>query len=304
MTSKVILSGPAELDLIFEDDYVIAYGDGLYVFKKDGSQVFSRRDFKRIWKIALLPNHQIIVDFLDSMEYVILSTEDGKTRYRIKRPKMLFYAQKFDITNDGIFLYDLASSITHQYVIRIDLSTMNLCSYKLSVDLCSLQDSFVDQNDNFYVLQSRNGHVNEKTSECSIWLENTPNTFQCVSQWTLPFIPKKMEFCNSPNKVILAHANALYIYNTVSGVLSDNLANQQDFPLEHYFHLCRAKNQYLILTYDHTNVVFDAQHNTIIAKYFADFTQGCIVGNEYWICSDSGILRKPFPMIEGAMGQF
>ena len=38
--------------------------------------------------------------------------------------------------------------------------------------------------------------------------------------------------------------------------------------------------------------------NIVVDENKADYRFGCIVGNEYWVSTDAGILKKPFPYIE------
>ena len=55
---------------------------------------------------------------------------------------------------------------------------------------------------------------------------------------------------------------------------------------------------YITLMYDSVNVIIDLCARKMIARYKADYRFGCIVGNEYWVSTDAGILKKPFPYIE------
>ena len=59
-----------------------------------------------------------------------------------------------------------------------------------------------------------------------------------------------------------------------------------------------ATGRYLCLKYQTGNVILDTQNRSIAAQYAADYKQGCLIGNEYWICVNDRICRKPFPAFE------
>lgn len=300
MTTKTPLKLTGSFNLVYAYKYIIAYGDGLYVFRKDGTQIFSRNDLKYIYKVEVLSSNYMIVDCGSKTEYIILSLVDGKTLHSIKQPRMDYTAPRFSVSKDKHFVYDYAFLLLQCYVIRIDINTMSLCYYKLKEGMRATCDSICDVNGAFCVLQGQISASNDTVSEYSVWCEDPSNhTYYCKSKWDIPFHPSRIMFLENSNSIILANSNDLFSYDVSSKSLSTNIANTQEFPLEHHFFYCRIiNNQYLVLTYEHSNLVIDKKNGKIIARYFAHFTEGCIVENEYWICSDNKILRKPFPVIE------
>jgi hypothetical protein len=52
--------------------------------------------------------------------------------------------------------------------------------------------------------------------------------------------------------------------------------------------------------YQTVNVIIDIPARKVAAQYAGDLTRGCLIGNEYWICADGRICRKPFPTMEDA----
>ncbi len=56
--------------------------------------------------------------------------------------------------------------------------------------------------------------------------------------------------------------------------------------------------QYLSLMYDNVNVVIDWHERKMVARYAGKHMKGCLINDEYWISSEDGIRRVPFPLIE------
>ena len=64
-----------------------------------------------------------------------------------------------------------------------------------------------------------------------------------------------------------------------------------------YWKMIRTK-KYLCVMYDNVNVVVDWETGKMVARYVGHFKKGCLMDNEYWIFSDEGLRRMPFPLIE------
>ena len=56
--------------------------------------------------------------------------------------------------------------------------------------------------------------------------------------------------------------------------------------------------RYLCVKYQMGNVIIDISSRKVVAQYAANYKRGCLIGNEYWICVNDRICRKPFPAFE------
>ena len=47
-------------------------------------------------------------------------------------------------------------------------------------------------------------------------------------------------------------------------------------------------------------MIVDTKTRNIAAQYAAYYMRGCLIGNEYWVCVEDRVIRKPFPAMEEA----
>jgi len=93
----------------------------------------------------------------------------------------------------------------------------------------------------------------------------------------------------------------LHIYRPSTGSSIDLLENEfswqrpERFPSDCWLDIT---NRYLCLKYQTANVIIDIHARKVVAQYAAEYKRGCLVGNEYWICVNDRVCRKPFPAYE------
>ena len=107
-----------------------------------------------------------------------------------------------------------------------------------------------------------------------------------------------ISFLGSTNRIL---TNDLCIYDLATGTLTPILKPEVYSQLPHQT-ICDcwldSTERYLCLKYQKGNVIVDMQTRSIVAQYAAECTQGCLIGNEYWICINDQVCRKPFPVFE------
>ena len=158
---------------------------------------------------------------------------------------------------------------------------------------CILQYHFEEAEDIRNIQISKNGII-----ESCVVKENGSPTYKPLFFWEFPH-PRISKFFLGDIDTILTQD--LYVYTPSSGQLCDLIENRSVWnqtgqkPIDYRID---RKRQYLTLLCNTVNVIIDMNARKLVARYAAQYRFGCIVGNEFWVCTDQGVLRKPFPLIE------
>lgn len=289
-------------NLLCTDDIVIAYGNGIYVYRDTGELIFSRKDLKNVFKIAVLPDNRIVVECCKQKKFVILSLTTGEDIAQIPIPRRDYSSYNFALSNDGLFLYEYFFLNLQCYITRIQLDLYQIDFWELHPGLRSTSDIICDENDILCILQSNyeviadnelsiNGVRYEYFDAC----RGIGSAYYWKEKWIFPAPQFSSRFLNDTNTIL---TNDLCIYHVNTKEI-ERLINEDEIPESNFFSFRSVEDKYLIITYSDSNIVIERDSKKIIARYFAELTHGCVVGDQFWICCDGGIQRKPFPLIEG-----
>lgn len=316
MDIKELNCSKALFNLSSIGDYIIAYGDGLYVFTKKGKLVFAKELLKNIYKVAALPNNRIIVDCSKTRSYVIISLTDGDELCHIKQPKMDYSSLKFTVSKDGKFVYDYYFLKLICHIIKINVDEMSFDTVMLQPGLRATMDMICDDNGTLCILQGHNEMIaNDEISACGIRYEyfdpcmGCGNAYYWKAKWYYSYLNSKSLFFGTVDRIVtgdyyiydIPEKSKLFILEESNAIKikCPNLENGEPVIIDTDPFWCSVLNdRYVQFVCSESNIIVDKIHNRIVARYFSQATSGCVVGNEFWICSTEGILRKKFPFIE------
>ena len=294
-------------EIITCNDYIIFFGPELVIFQTDGTFIACRKDLGKVRKCVCVCADTLLVDYSSRNFYSLISLIDGSELWRTSQPKLDYTCGRFVLSPDKRYAYDLYTLRGKYCYVEIDLISGNLRKQRIKHDMRCVSDLACDQQGNPVFLEH---HYEESKNEAKKSVSK--NGTICVSakdrkythsfiqthQWELPY-PQIARFFLKNEDVVLTQDLQVYIPSTGEMYsLAENekpLGNPGGDPADYRLDM---KSQYLILMYDTVNVVVDCVAQRIVARYAAQYRFGHIVGNEYWICTDEGIIRKPFPIIE------
>ena len=301
--------------LISTNNHIIAYGNGLYVFTKKGALLFKNKTLKYIYKVAILPNNQIMVDCGKLRKYILISLDDGTELYRIEQPRMHSSPPKFTVSKDGRFVYDFFFYANTYSVIKMDVCEGSSEIVLLSHGLYATRDMICDNDGNLCILQCQIEEIAERTINIGgIRYEYFDHCFgagradQWKAKWYYPHRGHSPRFFGSVDKLIagtfifdIFEQGSEPIFKVINGeeLIVPQLENGEDVLLKSDPQYCETIDERYILLYcTDSNIIVDRMQNKIIARYFTE-AKGCIVDDEFWMCSKEGFMRKKFPLIEG-----
>lgn len=283
-------------------EYVVLYGKDLWIFKTNGAFVAHRPDIANPFKVAFLKGNHLLISG-GKNAYHLISLADGSTVWNIQQKKREGQTSNFAVSRSGLFAYDYYYWLDKSFLVQLDLQSGKKEEFAITEGLRSTWGIICDENDIPCLLQcqtdgDRDRYICHQGVLChNQSLTGGENTWKY--KWSTVDKVRPAGFLNNVDTIITDH---LTIYNPV---------NQHSYPLisekereylsKKPFLMFRKdlSQRYLTLVYQTANVVIDCWDRKVVACYTTvGYTLGCPVGNEYWVCIDRKIVRKPFPLIE------
>ena len=288
------------------EKYVVLRGKKLYVFRHDGSLVWRRADLKNVWKVSFLPDDRLLTD--GGNTYRILSLADGRDIWCYRQGKSESKSDSFAISPDRSFAFDICDWMDQYRVVRIDLRCLCAEEFKVASKLRVTKDALCDATGSLNILQTQydqkvDGQVSTNGVLC--WDQRAreeKEPFTWKDQWEFDGRRISSFFLGDTETILtndlhVFHRKTQKMYYLLENDINTHLPRS---PLQYGIDL---SGKYVTLMYDNENVVIDWQRRKVVARYAGQGTQGCLIGNHFWISSENGIQRKPFPLMEEALPQ-
>lgn len=282
--------------------FVVVLGKKLHVFSTAGTKLFSRNDITNPCKVAFLPNDLLLVD--GANKYWLISLAHGADVWVIPQPQKEFCPNfRFALSPCGKYSYDYYLNNGVYYFVRIDLEFGNIEKYAIQSGLRTTVGIQCDENGTPCLLQCHYSVIGDKrVSENGILYQYQElfspfDDYYWKYKWWLEGSQIACSFWENTEAVL---TNDLHVFYPRSGKMEYLLKNEKEWtpPALKPSAYSIEYNRFVTLKYRHSNVVIDLLERKIIAQYAGCDAGGCIVGNEFWISSESGIQRKPFPFME------
>lgn len=293
---------------------VLLSGKNLWLFRADGTFVARYKTIRGIYTAAFLPGNTVLVQSMKGF-YHHIALDDGQVLWSSeKKAKGVHAVQRFAISPDGTAVYNLHTvdfdrlyidriipekCIHEQFVVR----TGYRVSYEIFCDsdgvLCALQ-SQVQSNKQTEEFIERIAERQSGILAFSIDSEGVQSSWK--KKWT----------CESkPTKYLLGCDGSHVMYGDFSVLQLETMKEFYLLPEEERMKIpegsislhynatrCLLTVHYLA---KNLNIVVDCKNRRVVAKYEGDRTgfgtEGCVIGNEFWIGTSEGIIRKPFPCV-------
>ena len=283
-------------------DYIVFRGDDLVIFKMDGSFVARRSDLRNVTKIVSLGNDRLLLDDSWARTYAVISTKDGTDVWKIKYPKRDTSKFKFLISPDTTMAFDLYSDRYGDHLAMIDLEERKLEALDLKVGLSCVADLDFDENGELCLLETQGEMIEDEHMSSNGIRYIRPDdidpggAYYWKNKWQSTFV-SHARFFFGDTETILTDDLQLYHHRTGQSIpLLDDDRFDKNARLSSW--IKTTCGRYIILRYQRMHVVVDIQTRKMVARYQASYRNGCLIGDEYWICTEEGIVRKPFPLIE------
>lgn len=305
MEFKEISKVKGEYAISVFGEYIVFFGKDIVIFHNSGVRIARKKHLRNIYKVAVLSENRIIIDCGSPGAYVILSLTDGAEICQIKYPKLGYTNSHFAVSPDCSVIYDCYCLKEDFYLFRIDLTTNESQSIYLQRGLGAITDIICDKDGvpclleaHFEMVAGRHISINgvRYVYEDSL----VPgDAFYWKEKWPLDFPDISSMFWKDADTVLTEGLNIYQIRSKEKRQLcaeGEDLKQFCPYPISDLV-MCQD-GRYVILVYSNMDVIFDTVTWKVVARYAKNFYHGCLINNEYWICTEEGVQRKPFPCLE------
>lgn len=314
---SITLKTVKDCSMIYSNgESVLLFGKNLWVFRADGSFVAKHKTIRNPSKCAFLPGNKALIDGGGDGSYHYISLDSGEIIWStLKKGRRYLESTRFAVSPDGSTVYDIC------YIGFQELKVDRLCpemqlhdSYLSNDTLRVSNDIFCQADGSLCILQSHlivdpqdpYAKINPPTRQNGIlkvdfssgvpqqcWYKRWESDGRCYNP---------MLGCDGSH---ILHADfTVKDMNTAETI--DLLENENDFvpPRETFTWHFDEQRKILIATYvgENSNVLIDCKARKRIAQYtkteIGTGYKGCLIGNEYWVGTPTGVIRKEFPIIE------
>ncbi|MBR2421624.1 MAG: hypothetical protein IKB09_04650 [Oscillospiraceae bacterium] len=289
---------------------VLVFSKTLWIFQTDGSFVTHQKAVRYPRKAAFLQDNTAILEA--NSTYFHIDLTDGSVLWSNPRKKGICPSiNQFAVSPDGTVVFDF--QYMKDSVVRID----RICPGKQTVDSYSLKDGlsitndlYCKDQDTLYILQystlidpeaplfstvvpmRQNGilelkysaenperewkHMWQDQSSATHTPRKTDGRYVLYNDFSVLDL-KTMEYFS----ILPEHNLGKYKFGEMT-----NLVFHEDRNLLSFGYICQD-----------INVILDCRKREVVAQYVSR-KKGCLVGTEFWIGTENGIVRRPFPWID------
>lgn len=292
----------------FNGEYVVIAHTKLHILRPDGTLVACRSDLRYAGRITFLSGNRMLLCSSKAVFHMIdLTTGEDiwtapytKTSLNVN-PIAISPNEKFAYTYDRGF----DRKFNECFISQLNLETHETEIIDMNLDAGASRDICCEDETTPCLLKTLIETIGGKAyTICGVRLhdffcQEAQYTNSWKTKWYFEGSRRSvMNFFGSPDRVLTSD---LRIFTPATGEDVDLLENESEhtLPQEHP-NRCWLDHtgRYLCVRYMEGNVVIDTQERKIAATYAAKYKEGCLIGNEYWLGTDNGVVRKPFPAFE------
>lgn len=285
-------------------EYVVLLGTKLYIFKPDGSLVVCRNDLRYAGRITFLSGNRMLLSSSKAVFHMI-NLCDGSDIWTAPYTKNELNVADLAVSPDEAFAYTYDEWKGSSFISRLNLQTHQVDIHNMYMDSGATNGIICDEEGIPCLLKTLREtiggklfHQNGVRIHDFYWFPG--NTTHWKTKWSFEGARSAFRFLDSTERIVTTD---LHLYEPSTGTSFNLLENEFSWhPPEKYPSDCwlDISKQYLCVKYQTTNVIIDIPSHKVVAQYAANFNRGCLIGNEYWICVNDRICRKPFPAFEVA----
>lgn len=310
---NVTIESVKDCDLICANDsHVLVSGRYLWLFRTDGTFVAKFKDIRHVDKVVFLPGNMALVDGTDG-SYHYISLSDGIVVWSsIKRRKRFREVSRFAVSPDGSIIYALSNNISNalcldclrpeekvheQYLVKAGLRVTRDIFCDNEGILCAFQTHVIVDGD------EGDSPASEPMSQNGILAlpidENGVHPYW-KKQWQSKAIGvKPVRGCNGI--LALREDFSVLNLNTMEEFSLFTVEEMRDLPKDGFdwrYDLDRKLLKVYFIA-EKLNILIDCSQRKVVSRYkredWSVGYEGCLIGNEFWMGTKQGIVKRPFP---------
>lgn len=309
---KYNLKSVTDCELIFAyNDTVILSGKNPWIFRQDGTFVAKMKAIHKAYEIAFLPENMVLMDGLADQNYHYVSIDSGEILWSIpKKCKRSVTPNQFAVTPNGQVVYYVYQADDVLCVDRITIEEKSCTTYTIPTGLCATHHCYCDSEGELLLLQSFQSK--ERLDDGSLnstpylgvlkWTQDSPSPiwkYLWRSDFKFDFFPS---LCNDEYVLF----NNLTAKSFKNGEIINLLENNKEInrgPGLIQVSAYDATRKLLTVRFTHSwsTIIIDCNARKIVSHYAPisrGLSGGCLIGNEFWIGTFDGVVKRPFPYMD------
>jgi len=290
-------------------EYVIACGKKLWIFRDDGNYVSKSETIRYPGKLIYLPPDKIFVEDGANYQYRYVDLPTGKDIWTTTlEQRRMIPSRRFVASPDQSCVFDIYYHYSKKkwYVEKFLLH--NKCASKVETpdSFRSMVGAYVDDDGILYVLQTQHATEDGKLSQNGIlridWRSNIP-----IISWDHQWQSERGAcWLDTDGDYILCNDYSVIDMKTLKSF--SLLENDPEWNPQLGFLSCDYVPERNLLITQHGmyggNVIIDCNARKRVAQYAPPKEDtsagyaGCLIGDDFWIGTETGIIKKPFPQFE------
>ena len=308
---KIGLTTVKDCEVIFaHNDSVILSGKNPWLFRKNDTLVAKYKSIRKAYAMIFLPGNLAFLDGWLDESYHFISLDTGELMWsHQQKGRRDFTPRNFAATSDGKIVYYVYSIKNILHVDRLVLSEKTCTTYSIPLSMRATYHCYCDERGNLCMLQSFLLPEKDKNGKqlrffgVLQWHPDDQNP-SWKYQWVEPAGSMDCSVITCNDEYVLL--GSLKVRNLKTGETFYLLENQKEMLPSFGSYSVQAfdidRNLLTIrFTWSCSNIIIDCKKRKVVAHYVPfddDHVGGCLIDNEFWIGSDKGIVKRPFPHMD------
>ena len=292
----------------FNGEYVVIAHTKLHILRPDGTLIACRSDLRHAGRITFLSGNRMLLSSSKNVFHMIDLTT-GEDLWTAPYRKNNLNIAPITISPNEKFAYTYDAWNSDRFISQLNLETHAFEIIEMHPDAGASRDICCEDETTPCLLKT----VIERVGGISYLISGVRLHDFCygyaahTNEWKTKWydsIPCSSPLCffGSTDKIV---TTALHIFTPATGEDVDLLEHEtrfrlpgdqsKDYPIDCWVD---HTGQHLCVKFQTGNILIDIQSRKVAAAYACEYKRGCLIGNEYWLGTGNGVVRKPFPLFE------
>ena len=292
----------------FNGEYVVIAHTKLHILRPDGTLVACRSDLCYSSRVTFLSGNRMLLSSSKNVFHMIdLTTGEDLWTAPYRKNNLNIAPIAISPNEKFAYTYDAWSGRKYIdcFISQLNLETHEFEIAEMHLDAGASRDICCEDETTPCLLKTAIESIGETSYLISgvrlhdFFCGDARYTNTWKTKWyaAIP-CPSPMCFFGSTDKIVTSD---LHIYTPGTKEDVNLLENETQYTLPKDLPDCcwmDHTGRYLCVQYYEGNMIIDTQERKVAATYKGEYKKGCLIGSEYWLGTEKGVVRKPFPAFE------
>ena len=309
-----------DCEMVFsQGEYVILSGKNPWIFRKDGTYIAKLKQIRNAYNMVFLSGNMVLMDGMVDLNYHYVSLETGEIIWSCPKKGRRYTKGDFAVSPDGKTVYFVyCENWKTLCVDHLEPEIKKCTTYQLpKIPNCGELPThcYCDNNKNLSLLMS--GYVKDEREDGT----DHSYSFWGIMEWSLQeqmpnwkYKTRSLDIQNPDGSRFhpqmcdenYVFSKTLTVLSLKTGEVFSLIENSPNIPMRNSWYVVRGydANQQLLTVFflsSFSSVIIDCTARRAAAHYVPisyGLSGGCLIDNEFWIGTDRGVIKRPFPHMD------